>query len=157
MSCSQCGRPLRIRKEYVGQRLACKQCNHVFQVTDTGQAVSAPSPAQAAETEALRRRVAELEQELRQAGGLRDKLDAALAEGERLRAELRTHQDTAARAGRLEAELQASQAEVQRRAEAADRELQSARTEGERLDAQVRQLQGQAQAAAAAEREKFDR
>ena len=48
--CPNCGNPLRIRREYLGKRAACKHCGHVFTLVDPEQASAPARPHQAGGT-----------------------------------------------------------------------------------------------------------
>src|SRR5262245_31701858 len=74
-SCPGCHHALRVRTEYLGKRISCKYCSHVFQavattgdVQPTAAGPAAPPQADAA-AEAARQQVASLETALQQARG----------------------------------------------------------------------------------------
>src|SRR5262249_36727141 len=52
LSCPNCQRPLRVRTEYAGQRIACKHCSHAFVAGVPAEAGPvAPAPAAAPQPE----------------------------------------------------------------------------------------------------------
>ncbi|HEV3119441.1 MAG TPA: hypothetical protein VGY58_20460, partial [Gemmataceae bacterium] len=67
-ACPSCHRPVRIRTEYLGKRIACKYCNHTF-VPEAGTLPPPPVAMQAppGPDPATRQRIATLEEELKQA------------------------------------------------------------------------------------------
>src|SRR5262249_50825630 len=102
--CPNCKRPLRVRLEYVGKKVACRHCNQAFKIPPPGEAHQPPSPAPAPGPETIAApqddlMVASLRRELEQA---RVGLEVGHSEIESLRAKL------------AEREQQASQHQAER-------------------------------------------
>ena len=93
--CPQCQHRLRIRREYVGRRIGCKECGSVFEIKDealtpTGKVLSPES---------------RLEHELLTTRHVRDRLQAELA---RIKLELAEHKENVAAALSAAGDLEAS-------------------------------------------------
>src|SRR5207245_220907 len=65
-ACPNCNRPVRIRTEYLGKRIACKSCDHTFKA-DAAQIPPASTPQAAPEESPIvNQQTASLEEELKQ-------------------------------------------------------------------------------------------
>src|SRR5262249_21174217 len=94
--CPNCQRPLRVRLEYVGKRVACRHCNQAFKIPPPGEAAQPPSAAaHGPETIAAPHddlKVVSLRRELEQA---RLEVEIEHSEIESLRAKLAEHEQQA--------------------------------------------------------------
>src|SRR4051794_3103575 len=79
LACPNCKQPLRIRTEYLGQRLACKHCKRTFLPVAVDGAVPAAPPGPDPALERANQRITQLEAELRQAQGAAEGRAADLA------------------------------------------------------------------------------
>jgi chromosome segregation ATPase len=151
LPCPNCQRNLRIRTEYVGKRIACKYCEHVFRPEakdghmppPAAPAAAPPAPDVAAQ--AAQQRIAQLQTELRKAQS--DLADRTAEHG----TAVQEAEHTRAKAGRLEQQLQAlrsgaDEAEARHRRDSATKqqELTTARADAARLGEQITGLKERA-------------
>jgi chromosome segregation ATPase len=150
LPCPKCQRVLRVRPEYVGKRLTCKQCDNTFrlQAEDLEKAQAAtsgpPSPTPGPDLEAASQRLAVLEAEIQH---LRGELEARHAACESAELKLKEAQEEAARhltrVQEVERELELARGQAQQTA-AFQIQLEAANAEREQLHTQLQELQGRA-------------
>jgi chromosome segregation ATPase len=160
LACPSCQKALRVRRQYIGQRVSCKYCNQPFKVTDP----VAPPPA-APEASSAAPQIAALEQQLQQ---LRADLSARNAEKEQLAQQVQLAQSEAAQTATRLHELQSDRDRIQQQFEAArselgtlkegasrvEQDLGNLRTERERLDKEQLRLQAQVEMGNIAQKER---
>src|SRR5262245_39837547 len=141
LPCSQCRRILRVRTEYLGQRVVCQHCNYGFLVPGDGDPMTAAPFS--AELPVDQERVTRMEQELKQVrnelavrssdhGTATLKLQEAREEITRLRASL---QDLQGQRDQVRDQARAAEAQL--------RQLREAQAELEQLRARTEALNEQ--------------